>query len=86
MVGEEHQVLLSVDVERGQEPEGVIWVLLLLEDPTEVLDLGGDGVVLVDRVVDFVLVAATFQYRGVVLFVTIKTEQPGRHCPSNKLD
>ena len=75
VVREQHQVLLTVDVERSQEAEGVVWVVLPLEDSTEVLDLGGDGVVLVDGVVDFVLGAGAGLDGCVVLFITIKTEQ-----------
>ena len=34
VVGEQHQVLLPVNVERSQEAKCVLWVLLLLEDST----------------------------------------------------
>ena len=75
MVREQHQVLLTVDVERSQEAEGVVWVVLPLEDSTEVLDLGRGGPILVDCVVDFVLGAGAGLDGCVVLFITIKTEQ-----------
>ena len=82
MVGEQHQVLLSVNVKRRQETKCVLWVLLLLEDSAEVLDLGRDGAILVDGVVDFVLGAGADLHWGVVLLVTIKTRQVARYCLS----
>ena len=80
MVGEQHQVLLSVNVERSQQTESVVRVFLLLEDSTEILDLWRDGVVLVDCVVDFVLGAGAELDWCVVLFVTIKTGQMAHYC------
>ena len=82
MVGEQHQVLLSVNVKRRQEAKCVLWVLLLLEDSAEVLDLRRDCAILVDGVVDFVLGAGADLDWGVVLLVTIKTRQVARYCLS----
>ena len=82
VVGEQHQVLLPVNVKRGQQTKCVLWVLLLLEDSAEVLDLGRGCAILVDGVVDFVLGAGADLHWGVVLLVTIKAGQVARYCLS----
>ena len=80
MVGEQHQILLSVNVKRGQQTKRVLRVLLLLEDSTEVFDLRRDCAILVESVVDFVLAAGADLHWGVVLLVTIKAGQVARYC------
>merc|ERR1719150_467378 len=75
VVGEEHEPLVPVDVERRQQPVPRLLPHLLLEHAAEVGHLCWHGVVDVDGVVDLVLGAAALLHRAEVLLVALETDR-----------